>query len=396
MRWNPRTWLVAAALAALACSACSPAGSEKAAATDAGSADPIVIGALLPLTGSSASAGEDMLNAAKLAADDANSAGGVLGRQVRIEAGDDGCDPQTGTAAAQKMIVSQVVGIAGGYCSSASIPETAVLDPKGIPFISAASTNPQLTERGLHTVFRTIGRDDQQGPFAASFLTGPVGAKRIAIVHDNTTYAKGLAEQTRDALGRLGGAAKIVFFDAITPGESDYTSTLTKIKKSAADAVYFTGYFAEGGLLVRQARTLGLTAALVGGDATQDVTLIKTAGSAAKGFLVTTAPLPAFLPAAKGFVQRYTTRFGRAPGPFSVYEYDAVTALVKAIAAAGSTEGAKVTAALARLEFTGLTGDIAFTAKGDRRKAVYVTATVKDGAFVPYKQLDAAGNWVNS
>lgn len=391
MGTNRYVWLVAPLIAV---AACSPASNSDGSA--GGADDPVSIGALLPLSGSSASAGEDMLHAAELAADDVNAGGGVLGRQVRIVSGDDACDPQTGTAAAQKMVVSGVVGVAGGYCSSASIPETAVLDPKGIPFVSAGSTNPQLTERGMQTVFRTIGRDDQQGAFAAKFLTGPVGAKQVAIVHDSTTYSLGLAEQTREAIGRLAGGAKVTFFDAITPGESDYTSTLAKIKKSGAQALYFTGYFAEGGLLVRQAHTLGLTATLVGGDANQDQTLIKTAGSAAEGFLVTTAPLPAFLPGAADFVHRFTARFDRAPGPFSVYEYDAVMAVAKAIEAAGTTEVSKVTAALRELRLTGLSGQISFTPKGDREKTVYVTAVVKDGVFVPHKHLDAKGRWVDS
>jgi ABC-type branched-subunit amino acid transport system substrate-binding protein len=386
--------MAVAALLATGCGSSAVGGGDKTSGgTESGA---IPIGVLVPLTGSSSSAGMDMLNAAKLAADGINEAGGVLGRKVRIVPGDDACDPQAGTAAAQKMVVSKVVGVAGGYCSSASIPETAVLDPEGIPFISAASTHPELTERGFHTVFRTIGRDDQQGPFAVRFLTGPVGAKRIAIVHDNTTYSKGLAEQTRDANGRLGTGAEIVLFDAITPGESDYSSTLTKIKASGADTFYFTGYFAEGGLLVRQARALGLTATLVGGDSTQDPTLVKTAGPAAEGFMCTTAPLPAFLPGAAGFVESYTKRFGSAPGPYSVYEHDAVTALVAGISRAGSVDPEKVTAALRKTRITGLTGEISFDVKGDREKTVYVTAIVKDGKFVPYKKLDAGGNWIDS
>jgi branched-chain amino acid transport system substrate-binding protein len=386
--------MILAGFLAAGCGSSAVGGGDK--KGGAGESGPIPIGVLLPLTGSSSSAGVDMLNAAKLAVDAINESGGVLGRNLRIVSEDDACDAQTGTAAAQKMVVSNVVGIAGGYCSSASIPETAVLDPKGIPFISAASTNPQLTERGFKTVFRTIGRDDQQGPFAVKFLTGALGAKRLAIVHDNTTYSKGLAEQTRDANARLGTGAEVVFFDAITPGESDYTSTLTKVKASGADAFYYTGYFAEAGLLVRQAKAIGLTAALVGGDSTQDPTLIKTAGPAAEGFLCTTAPLPAFLPAAAPFVAAYALRYSSTPGPYSVYEYDAVTALVEGIAKAKSTDPRKIAAALRSVRITGLTGEIAFDAKGDREKTVYVTAVVKNGAFVPYKQLDAAGNWINA
>lgn len=355
----------------------------------------IKIGFLGPLSGDNANSGADMLNAAKLAVDEINADGGVLGQQVEIVSADDGCDPQTGTAAAQKLLVSGIVGVAGGYCSAAAIPETVVFHPRGIPFISSAATNPTLTERGMDTVFRTVGRDDQQGPFAARFLAGPGGAKKLAILHNNTVYSKGLAEQTRAANDELRLGMEVVFFDAITPGERDYSSALTKIKTSGADTLYFTGYLAEAGLIVRQAKDLRLPLRLTGGDATNDAAVIKTAGAAAEGFISTTAPLPAFLSGAAGFTKTFTERFGAAPGPYSIYEYDAVKVLADAITRAASTDPKKVTKALRTTQWNGLTGDIAFDGKGDRQKTVYVTAIVRDGKFVPHKKLDAAGNWVD-
>jgi branched-chain amino acid transport system substrate-binding protein len=383
-------------LVAMLASGCGGSDGGDGAGRGGESGGAIKIGVLVPLTGESASAGTDMLNAAKLAVDEINDGGGVLGRQLEIVSGDDGCDPQTGTAAAQKLAVSGIVGVAGGYCSGAAIPETVVLDQRGIPYISAAATSPTLTERGLTTVFRAIGRDDQQGPFAAKFLSGHLGAKKLAIIHDNTTYAKGLAEQTRDATTRLGGATEVVFFDAITPGERDYTSTLTKVKATRADVLYFTGYFAEAGLIVRQGHDLDLTARLTGGDATQDPTLIETAGPSAEGFIATTAPLPQFLPSATAFVEGYTARFGAAPGPYSVYEYDAVKVLAGAVERAGAADPKKVAQALRTTQAQGLTGEIAFDDKGDRKKTVYVTAIVKDRRFTPYKKLDSGGNWVDA
>lgn len=356
----------------------------------------IKIGFIGPLSGDNANAASDMLNAARLAVDEINAGGGVLGRPLEIVSADDACDPQTGTAAAQKLVVSGIVGVAGAYCSAAAIPETVVFHPKGIPFISAAATNPALTERGLDTVFRTVGRDDQQGPFAARFLAGPAGAKKLAILHNNTVYAKGLAEETRAANHEFRLGMEVVFFDAITPGERDYSSALTKIKASGADTLYFTGYLAEAGLIVRQAKDLRLPVRLTGGDATQDPAVIKTAGAAAEGFISTTSPLPAFLPDAEGFTKTFTERFGVAPGPYSVYEYDAIGVLADAITRANSTDPKQVTRALRTTQWKGLTGDIAFDGKGDRQKSVYVTAIVRDGKFVPHKKLDAAGNWVDA
>ena len=390
-----RLLIVALALLLTACG--SDSGSESA---SGGQGDKpkaaIKIGFIGPLSGDNANAGADMLNAAKLAVDEINADGGVLGRPLELVSADDGCDPQTGTAAAQKLLVSGIVGVAGAYCSAAAIPESVVFHPKGIPFISAAATNPGLTERGLDTVFRTVGRDDQQGPFAARFLAGSAGAKKLAILHNNTVYAKGLADQTRAANDELRLGMEIVFFDAITPGERDYSSALTKVKASGADTLYFTGYLAEAGLIVRQAKELRLPLRLSGGDATQDPAVIKTAGAAAEGFISTTSPLPAFLPGAAGFTKTFTERFGAAPGPYSIYEYDAVKVLADAITRADSIDPKQVTKALRTAQWKGLTGDIAFNDKGDRQKTVYVTAIVRDGRFVPHKKLDDSGNWIDA
>jgi branched-chain amino acid transport system substrate-binding protein len=355
----------------------------------------IKIGALLPLSGGNAEFGAEMLNAAKLAADDLNASGGVLGRRIEIVSEDDGCDAQTGTAAAEKLLASGIVGVAGGFCSGAAIPETAVLDPHGLPYVSAFATNPALTERGLRTVFRVVGRDDQQAAFAARFLVGPGGVKKLALLHDNSVYAKDLAELIRSANDDLKLGIQIVFFDAITPGKGDYRSTLMAIKVSGADTLFFTGYPAETGVIVRQARELGLSVRLTGGDGTGVPSVISAAGAAAEGLVATTAPLPEFLPSAGAFMQVYTERFGSAPGSYSVYQYDAVKVLANAIFWAGSTEPKDIVEALRTTRHQGLTGEIFFDEKGDRQTAVFVTAIVREGKFRPYKKLDARANWVD-
>jgi branched-chain amino acid transport system substrate-binding protein len=356
----------------------------------------IKIGALLPLSGDNADLGVEMLNAARLAADDLNASGGVLGRRIEIVSEDDGCDAQTGTAAAQKLLASGIIGVAGGACSGAAIPETAVLDPHGVPYVSAFATNPALTEGGLRTVFRVVGRDDQQAAFAVRFLAGPGGAKKLAVLHDNTVYAKGLAELIRAANDQQKLGLQIVFFDAITPGQPDYRSILTEIKASGADTLYFTGYPPEAGVIVRQARELALPVRLTGGDGTSVPSVISAAGAAAEGFVATTAPLPDFLPSAGAFIQAYTERFGRGPGSYSAYEYDAVEVLANGIFWAGSTDPKDIVEALRTTRHHGLTGEIFFDEKGDRQTSVFVTAIVRDGKFQPYEKLDARGNWVEN
>ena len=370
-------------------------GSQKSGGKAGNAQGTIKIGVLLPLSGSNAELGGDLLNAAHLAADDLNAAGGVLGRQIEIVSGDDGCDPERATAAAQTILASGIVGVAGGSCSGAAIPASAVLDTKGIPYVSGFATNPALTERGLRTVFRATGRDDNQAAFAARFLSGPGGVKKLALLHDNSVYAKGLAELIRSANDAMKLGMQIVFFDAITPGQADYRSTLAQIRASGADTLYFAGYPREAGLVLQQAKELGLPLRLTGGDGTIDPAVIKTAGPAAEGFVCTTTPPPAFLPSGEGFVRNYSQRFGRMPGPYSMYTYDSVRVLANAIFWAGSTDPKDIVEALRTTRYQGLTGEIFFDEKGDRQTTVFVTAIVRKGEFRPYKKLDPRGNWID-
>jgi branched-chain amino acid transport system substrate-binding protein len=378
--------------------ACGGNGSERGSVQNDGKGGvqgAIKIGALVPFSGANAEYGPEMLNAARLAADDLNASGGVLGRRIEIVSEDDGCDAQTAAAGAEKLLASGIVGVAGGFCSGAVIPATEMLDPHGIPYVSAFATNPAVTERGLRTVFRVVGRDDRLASFAVRFLAGPGGTKKLALLHDNSVYAKGLAELIRSANDDLKLGMQIVFFDAVTPGQPDYSSVLTAIKASGADTLYFTGYPAEAGVIVRQTRALALPFRVTGGDTICVPSVISAAGAAAEGLVSTIAPLPEFLPSAGAFVQAYTERFGRAPGAYSVYEYDAVRVLANAIFWAGSTDPKDIVEALRTNRYQGLMGEISFDAKGDRQTAVHVTAIVRGGKCRPYKKLDARGTWVD-
>ncbi|MGH7748261.1 MAG: branched-chain amino acid ABC transporter substrate-binding protein, partial [Candidatus Dormibacteria bacterium] len=289
----------------------------------------IKIGVPVPLSGSYASAGEDILNGAKLAADDINRKGGINGMKIEIVSADDACDAQTAAQAADKLIAEGVTAAAGGYCSSASLPELSVFHKQGIPYVMDASTNPQLTEMGYKEAFRDIGRDDQQGPFAAKFVKEVLHAKTLAVLNDNTTYSKGLADAVIAAAEKDG--VKVVYNDSITPGQTDYTPTLTKIRSLNPDVFYYTGYYPEFALLVKEGKQLGMKTQLMGGDANQDPTLLKTAGPAADGVLITTAPLAQFISGAHGYVGEYTKAYGHGPGPYSVYEYDCVGITAQAI-----------------------------------------------------------------
>jgi branched-chain amino acid transport system substrate-binding protein len=358
----------------------------------AGAQDTIKIGVPVPLSGSYASAGQDIVNGGKLAVERINAAGGVLGKKLELITEDDGCDAQTAVQAAQKLVGDGVAAVVGGYCSSAALPELTTLRRAGLPFVLDASTNPQLTEMHYNGVVRVIGRDDQQGPFAAKFMSGYLHAKRAAVLNDNTTYAKGLAQATVAALKRDG--VDVVYDNAITPGQMDYSPTLTRVNGFKPDVIYYTGYYPEAGLMVKELRQIGSKLTFMGGDANNDPTLLKTAGPAADGMIITTAPLAQFLSGAQDFVQNYTKQFGHGPGPYSVYEYDAIGVTAKAIEDAKSDKPSDVIAALHRInDYQGVTGKISFDAQGDRSGALYITIIVHDDQFKPYERLNSQGQW---
>lgn len=341
----------------------------------------IKIGVPAPLSGQNAKMGEDIVNGAKLAASQINDKGGVLGKKVKIVSIDDACDAQVATQAANKLVTSKVDAVVGHYCSSAALPANSVYTENGIPFITPSSSNPKLTEQGFNNVFRMIGRDDQQGQFASDYLVNGQNKKKIAILHDNTTYAKGLADETKAGVEKLGG--KVVFFEAITPGEKDFSVILSKLKPLKPDAIYWTGFYAEGGLLIKQSKDLGLNALFMAGDGNNDTTLIKIAGPSAEGVIVSTAPTTEFLPNAKDFVAKYKETYSQDAGPFSTYTYDGVKIVAEAIKEAKSQDKKAIINALHNLKnFQGVTGTINFDSKGDRKGISYITTQVKDGKFV--------------
>src|SRR5579864_166105 len=343
----------------------------------------IKIGVPVPLSGGNAKMGTDIQQAAQMAADEQNAKGGVLGRKLEIVAFDDACDAQQSVTAAHKLVDAGVVAVAGGYCSSAAIPASAVYHDAGVAFVADASSNPKLTDQGFENVFRLIGRDDQQGPYAAGFMTKDLHAKKVAIVHDNTLYAKGLAEATRDALGKMMGV-QVVFFDAITPGEKDFSAALTKVKSLNPDVTYFTGYYPEGGLVCKQFKDLGVSGKFMAGDANNDPTYIKECGAASTGVYVTSTPLPQDQATAKSFITRYKARWHQDPGPYSALEYDSVGVVINAMQRAKSADRAAIIKTLAATtSYQGATGKVGFDKKGDRSSVLYITYIIKGDNFVP-------------
>lgn len=341
----------------------------------------IKIGIAGPMTGAQAKMGSDFRNGVMIAAEEWNAKGGVLGKKVEIIVGDDQADPKQAVAVANKLVNDGAVGIVGHFNSSCSIPASDVYNKAGIPMITPASTNPQLTERGYRGVFRVCGRDDQQGLVGAEFVKSQLKIKKAAIIHDKTTYGQGLADEFKK---HLGTSIEVVYYGGITQGDKDFKTVLTSIKEKKPDMIYFGGIYPETGLLVRQSREIGMKVPFMSGDGSIDPKFIEIAGTeAAEGTYLTFSPDPNNIPEAKGFIDKYTQKYGDI-GPYSIYAYDAMNVLLTAIKEAGTTDGKMITEKMHSMEFSGALGKIKFTEKGDVSQSPYVVWITKNGKFVEY------------
>ena len=350
------------------------------------SAGTIKIGLMAPITGAWASEGQDMQQIVELLAEEINAAGGVNGQKIEILTEDDGGDPRTAALAAQRLSTQDVVAVIGTYGSAVTEASQGIYDEAGLIQVANGSTAIRLSEKGLKYFMRTCPRDDEQGLVAYKTLEKG-GYKRIAILHDNSSYAKGLADETKALLEKSG--TQIVFYDALTPKENDYSAILTKMKAANPDVVFFTGYYGEAGLLLRQKMEMNWNVPFLGGDATNNPDLVKIAGKdAAAGFMFLSPPVPQDLdsPEAKAFMAAYQKKYNTAPGSvWAVLSGDGLRVVVEAIKATGSTDQDKMVAYLkTKLEnYPGLTGQISFNEKGDRVGDLYRVYKVDtDGKFM--------------
>jgi branched-chain amino acid transport system substrate-binding protein len=225
----------------------------------------IPIAVVGPMTGQYAAFGAQMKAGAEQAVADINKAGGLLGQKLVLEVGDDACDPKQAVAVANQVAAKGVKLVAGHFCSGSSIPASDVYSEENVIQISPASTNPKLTEQGKKNVFRTCGRDDQQGMVAGNYIADKYAGKKIAIVHDKQAYSKGLADETKKQLNARG--IQEVVYETITPGEKDYSALVSKLKQAGVEILYYGGYHTEAGLIVRQMREQGMSTVLISGDA---------------------------------------------------------------------------------------------------------------------------------
>ena len=337
-------------------------------------ADPVKIGVMAPVTGQWASEGQDMVNIVKLLAEKFNKAGGANGLMVEIVVGDDGGDPKTAVLAAQRLVDLGVVAVIGTYGSAITEATQDIYAEDNVLQIGTGSTAIRLTEKGLPLFFRTCPRDDDQGLVMAKQVQN-LGFKKVALIHDNSSYAKGLADEVRELLKATDVA--VVFDDAITPGDRDYTTTLSKIKTVSPDIIIFTGYYPEAGMLLRQKKEMGWDVAMIGGDATNNMVLVDIAGKdAANGYYFISPPGPNDLTdeMSLNFMTEYKALHNNMPSSvWSVMAGDAFQVLTQALAGAKEPTSEALAAYLHNglKDFVGFTGPIAFNDKGDRIGDVY-------------------------
>ena len=336
----------------------------------------IKIGVAGPITGPDAAFGSQLKNGVEQAVEDINASGGLLGKKLSLSVGDDASDPKQGVSVANKFVGDQISYVVGHFNSGVTIPASAIYAENNILQITPSSTNPQITERNLETVFRTCGRDDQQGSVAAQFLAAQKG-KKIAILHDRSTYGKGLADETRKSLAAAG--IKDVLYEGVNKGEKDYSAIVSKLKASGADIIYWGGVHTEAGLLVRQMRDQGVQAVLMGGDGIASDEFASIAGPGVEGTFMTFPPDPRNRPEAADVVKKFKAK-NFNPETYTLYSYAAVQILKQAAEATKSTDPAVIAKFMhSGAPFKTVIGDLSYDKKGDVTRADYVVYIWKKG-----------------
>ena len=357
------------------------ASAPAAAAPAAGGGDVVVkIGHAAPLTGGIAHLGKDNENGARLAVEEVNKAGlEVGGKKIKLElvGEDDAADPKTGTAVAQKLVDAKVVAVVGHLNSGVSIPASKIYSDAGIVQISPSSTNPDYTKQGFETTYRVVATDAQQGPALANYAAKSLNAKSVAIVDDATAYGKGLADEFEKTAKAAG--VNVVAREATNDKATDFKAILTKIKGKKPDVIMYGGMDATGGPFTKQAKELGITSKIVGGDGVCTDKVAELAGDAVTNLICSEAGLAlSKMENGADFQKRYQARFNAPVQIYAPFTYDAVMVIVDAMKRANSAEPAAILAEMPKTNYKGVIGNIAFDEKGDMKEGTITLYEYKD------------------
>jgi branched-chain amino acid transport system substrate-binding protein len=332
-----------------------------------------------PLSGGQAALGEGIKLGVQLAVEKLKGSLEKLGYKVDVVPFDDQAKPDVGVANAKNIIAdTAIMAVIGHLNSGVAIPSSEVYKEVSLAMISPANTNPTVTDRGYANVNRVCGRDDVQGVVGSEFANGTVKAKSVYVIHDKTTYGQGIAEFFKSDAEKKG--VKVLGFEG-TEEKSNFDPIITPLKAKNPDVIYFGGIYDQGAPFFKQAREKGVKSKFLGPDGMDSSDLVKIAGKAVMGMYYTTAagPVTAF-PKAKEFAEEFKKKFGKNPEPYAAESYDAATIALRAIEAVAKGGRAPtredVSTAVRKTKLAGITGDIEFDDKGDRKKALYFVMQV--------------------
>ena len=354
-------------------------------ASPALAADTIKLGVAGPHTGDLAPYGLPTKDAAEMIVAEINAKGGVNGKQVELMVVDDQCKPEIATNVATKLVSQGVNIVIGHVCSGATKAALGIYKDAKVIAISPSATNPPLTKSGEYPNFyRTIAADDEQGKIAAAFVTGKLGAKKVAVIHDKGDYGKGFADFSKEAVEKE-GKAKVVMYEGIQPGAMDYSAVIQKIRKEGAEAVIFGGYHPEASKLLAQMNKKQIKVAFIGPDGIKGDGFLKIAGKDGEG-VYATGPMDVSQYALNTKARSdYKAKYGKEPGTFFDQGYAAILTALNAVKVANGTNYDALAKALKSSPVETPVGKIKFDARGDAEGVGFSVYQVKNGAFVEVK-----------
>ncbi len=356
-------------------------------------AAPIKIGVQAPITGKYANEGQGIEKAVKLIAKQHNAKGGLLGRKIEIKVCDDEGQASQAAICARNLVNDGVLAVIGSYTSGAALAAEPIYARANV-IQTSDGTSDKLTARGYKTFFRNAPPNSAEAKFTAHYLVNVRHFKRIAVLSDHSSFAKGLADSVISSVKADGG--HVTYTGYITAGSQDYTAVLTKIKSEHPDVLYFSGYYPDGGLIRAQMEQLHMKAKFVGGDANQNAAFAKIAGDAAKGAIIINVPSPANLPypEAKEFLADYQKAYGsQPPSIYTLTNADGFRAVIAAIKATKSTNPEKLMHWMHNVRnFKGLTGTFSWNDHGERIGSPFTAFEIQaNGSYKIIYPKSAAG-----
>jgi branched-chain amino acid transport system substrate-binding protein len=361
-------------------------GQSKQGAADA--AKLIKIASVTPLSGPQAAIGEDIKLGAQLAFEEKKAELEKLGFKVEFAPQDDQADPKMGVTVAQKLIADKgFLAVVAHFNSGVMIPSSEVYNKDNLCSVSPGTTNPAVTDRKLPSVNRICARDDVQGPMGADFVYNDLGAKTVFIIQDKTTYGQGIAQEFQKRAEKIG--LKVLGFEGITAGESDFSGVLDKVGLLKPDAVYFGGIYPEGSLLIRQLSDKGIKVKFMGPDGMDNAEVVKIAGDAAIGtYYSSPAADISRTPEGKAWVDRFKAKFNKDPGNWSAYGYDSMTVIIEGIKSAIEKNNGKLPSRIqvcqairTTKDLQGITSVITLDTKGDNIGAKLYISEFKEAKY---------------